>query len=105
VQDIESMFPDDDDSPSLGKAREKAGLNNPQVVEDLFAILNEISQSNSVRELHLETKKNFNKTLFQIGGTLFVAGLVWLISSVVSLNLEVSELKYKVQVLQDLIKK
>ena len=101
--DIESMHPDDDDASV--SAREKLGLNNPQVVEDLFAILNEISQSNSVRELHLETKKNFNKTLFQIGGTLFVAGLIWLISSVVSLNLEISELKYKVQVLQELIKK
>jgi len=101
--DIESMHPDDDDD--LSKARKKLALDNPAVVEDLFSILNEISQSNSVRELHLETKKNFNKTLFQIGGTLFVAGLIWLISSVVALNLEVSELRYKIQVLQDLMKK
>jgi len=101
VDDIEAMFPDDDESTP----RKKPGLEDPKVVEDLFSILNEISQSNSVRELHLETKKNFNKTLFQIGGTLFVAGLVWLISSVVSLNVEVSALKYKVQVLQELIKR
>lgn len=98
--DIESMHPDDDES----KPR-RSSLESPQVVEDLFAILNEISQSNSVRELHLETKKNFNKTLFQIGGTLFVAGLVWLISTVVSLNLEVSELKYKIQILQDIVQR
>ena len=96
------MHPDDD-GESGRKIRQD--LNNPAVVEDLFNILNEISQSNSVRELHLETKKNFNKTLFQIGGTLFVAGLVWLISSVVALNMEVSELKYKVQILQEMVRK
>lgn len=103
--DIESMHPDDDDSPSLRSARRKVGLEDPKVVEDLFSILNEITQANSVRDLHLETKKNFNKTLFQIGGTLFVAGLIWLISSVVALNLEVSELKYRVQVLQERVDK
>lgn len=102
MQDIDFMHPDDDDK-SGRKIRQD--LNNPAVVEDLFNILNEISQSNSVRELHLETKKNFNKTLFQIGGTLFVAGLVWLISSVVALNMEVSELKYKVQILQEMVRK
>lgn len=100
--DIESMHPDDDDE---ARSRKKPGLDDPDVVEALFSILNEISQSNSVKELHLETKKNFNKTLFQIGGTLFVAGLIWLISSVVALNLQVSELKYRVQVIQEMVKR
>jgi len=97
------MSPDDDDSSK--KTNRSISLNDPDVVDSLFAILNEISQSNSVKELHLENKKNFNKTLFQIGGTLFAAGLVWLISSVVSLNLEVSQLKYQVQLLQEVIRR
>jgi len=104
MDDIEYMHPDEDENEVKSKKYPK-DLNNREVVEDLFAILNEISQSNSVRELHLETKKNFNKTIFQIGGTLFVAGLIWLISSVVSLNLQVHDLQYKVQILQELLKK
>lgn len=94
------MCPDDDGSVSNYGLGRKLNIDDPRVVEDLFSILNEISQANSVRELHLETKKNFNKTLFQIGGTVFVAGLFWLVSSIVSLNLEVSQLKYKIEILR-----
>jgi len=97
MDDIEFLHPDDDGDSS----RRRVSLDE----ENILNILNEISQANSVKELHLETKKNFNKTLFQIGGTLFVAALIWLVSTVVALNIQVSELKYKVELLQHTIER